>query len=177
MQLTFSLEYRLQNVMGLEGIFVQSSSVRAMSVPLVESAEVPSDAVDSAKDNIQSPGKGVDLQRHPFGVPSAQDVEEPSPKDAAIVRRGEVDAAVASTSGPAGEETKKTRGKTRGRALWDRTLLKVLLSLGVSRQFKTLRDHEGMDIRKKDLQLIGVLGQGGTERLHVCMACTKRLRM
>ena len=36
----------------------------------------------------------------------------------------------------------------------------VLLSLGVSRQFRTLRDHEGAEIKKKDLELLGMLGQG-----------------
>ncbi len=42
--------------------------------------------------------------------------------------------------------------------------LQVLLSLGVSRQFRTLRDHEGAEITKKDLVLLGMLGQG--ERDH-----------
>ncbi|GAX74900.1 hypothetical protein CEUSTIGMA_g2346.t1 [Chlamydomonas eustigma] len=73
--------------------------------------------------------------------------------------------------------------KTRGRELWDIVVKKVLKSLGVSRQFRTLRDREDVEIRRRDLQQIGMLGQGAFAFVEKCIylpqkrvVAVKRLR-
>ena len=125
------------------------------AIPIVAGCAM-GEGVEDAPADANKDVVAADKESHPFEVPSTPEhVEVASPRRASGAVEGASSTATASTSGP---ET--PRGKTRGRSLWDRTILRVLLSIGVSRQFRTLRDHEGADIKKKDLQHIGVLGQG-----------------
>ncbi len=89
----------------------------------------------------------------------ARTISGPSPFGSASA--GPVPLESTSSNAEASPSSSREPGKGRkGRELWDVVVKKVLRSIGISRQFRTLRDHGGVNIRRSDLQQIGILGQG-----------------
>lgn len=118
--------------------------------------------------------EGPPKRHHPFAVPSKSAALDDMDNMSVVTSAGDTvhgaqSLSTTTTVGVGGVNDSIKDGTGSNKELLQRAVTSVLLTLGVSRQFRTLRDFNAVDIKKTDLRLIKRIGEGAFGLVEKCL--------